>query len=430
MTSEQSSLSEPDRRGLGWRLLAFFWISLLVFGTVGAGWLQYLGPMTHPVVRRIESEGTGSERKAPPAMNRLAEIDAGQDKAAATAPTLVLPPPVAKPVSQAPDVVVEPKATVPPASAPVFVRPGTPIAAPIPALLEPPLGADKPGALEPATPEAPLGFTIAGGAGLPRVVQGMKPSMQVYAGGFDPQDRRPRIGLLLSGIGLSEPDSDDAIRLLPPAVTLAVSPYSIDPQPLLQRARARGHELLVSIPMEAQGFPLNDEGPHALLTGASLSDMMDNLHWALSRFAGYAGATGALDGMRGERFAASDVLMAKALDDITRRGLLYVDPRAGEKVAANEHVRGVDLVIDEPPVRTEISLKLANLEKMAKDRGQVLGLAGMPRPVTIAQIAVWAAQLNARGFVLVPVTALFTPPPPAQPPVPPAAPAPVSVLPK
>jgi polysaccharide deacetylase 2 family uncharacterized protein YibQ len=141
--------------------------------------------------------------------------------------------------------------------------------------------------------------------------------------------------------------------------------------------------------------------------------MMGNLQWSLSRFAGYAGATGALDGMRGERFPTSDVQMSKMLDEITGRGLYYVDPRPGSKLAMSGRLTNVDLVVDEPPVRAEIVAKFAQLEKLARDRGQALGLAGIPRPVTVAQIAVWSAQLDARGFVLVPVSALLaTPPPP------------------
>ena len=50
--------------------------------------------------------------------------------------------------------------------------------------------------------------------------------MQVYAAGFDSSTRRPRVGLLLAGVGLNQADSDTAIRSLPGGVTLAFSPYA------------------------------------------------------------------------------------------------------------------------------------------------------------------------------------------------------------
>jgi hypothetical protein len=69
----------------------------------------------------------------------------------------------------------------------------------------------------------------------------------------------------------------------------------------------------------------------------------------------------------------------------------------------------VDVVIDEPAVRTAIEANFAKLEQIAKDRGSALGLVGMPRPVTLDRIAAWTATLGSRGFVLVPVSALARP---------------------
>jgi polysaccharide deacetylase 2 family uncharacterized protein YibQ len=161
--------------------------------------------------------------------------------------------------------------------------------------------------------------------------------------------------------------------------------------------------------MEADGYPMNDEGPHALLTGATPADIVENLHWSMSRFAGYAGVTGALDGMRGERFAASEEQIRKTQDEIYARGLFYVDPRPGANLPVNSRLRGVDLVVDEPPVRSAIAAKLDQVEQLARARGQALALAGMPWPVTVAQLAAWANQLEAHGFVLVPVSALLAP---------------------
>ena len=127
--------------------------------------------------------------------------------------------------------------------------------------------------------------------------------MQVYAAGFDGSSRRPRVGLRLAGAGLNQADSEAAIRLLPGGVTLAVSPYAQNPAKVLAAARAAEHEYLLSIPMEPQGFPLNDPGNQALMTSLSPEQNRSRLEWMLSRIAGYIGAVGAEGSMRGERFA-------------------------------------------------------------------------------------------------------------------------------
>jgi hypothetical protein len=213
---------------------------------------------------------------------------------------------------------------------------------------------------------------------------------------------------------MAEIDSEDAIRATPPAVSLAISPYAQRPGRLVDLARSVGHETLVSIPMEPLGYPLNDAGNRSLLTGLSPAQNHEHLIWALSRFSGYVGATGALSGLRGERFAASQQ-MRPVLEELAARGLLYVDPRPvpsrpGGPSPTRPGVRVADLVIDDPPVRLEIEFKLTRLEQLARDRGTALGVAGLPGPVTIDRLAAWTATLASRGVMLVPVSALVPPP--------------------
>jgi hypothetical protein len=61
-------------------------------------------------------------------------------------------------------------------------------------------------------------------------------------------------------------------------------------------------------------------------------------------------------------------------------------------------------------VRAEIEARLARLEAVARDRGSALGVAGLPNAVTVERLAAWATTLGSRGLVLVPVSALVTPP--------------------
>ncbi|HYZ64815.1 MAG TPA: divergent polysaccharide deacetylase family protein, partial [Acetobacteraceae bacterium] len=248
---------------------------------------------------------------------------------------------------------------------------------------------------------------------LPRVAPDGRTPRVVYARRFDPADKRPRIGIILAGLGMSEADSRMAIDTLPGAVTLAFSPYVNNPDPLLDQARGRGHEMLISVPMEPQGYPLNDAGSRSLLTGADAAQNRANLEWALSRIQGYVGATGAFEGMRGERFAEQTVGLTAALEDVGKRGLLYIDPRPGRTAPgpAGLPSRAVDVVIDDPPARAEIEAKLAALERLAREKGSALGLAGPVRPVTVERIASWARGLEERGLVLAPVTAILEPPP-------------------
>jgi len=277
--------------------------------------------------------------------------------------------------------------------------PGAPVPPADPALLEP--------------------SGLGDGSVLPRIAGGLAP-MRAYAAGAPPLDARPRVAILLADFAMREADSEEALKLLPPAVSFVVSPYAprqvlarggAQPDGLVARAREKGHELFVSLPMEPRGYPLDDPGAWAMLTGATAERNALALRWALSRVTGYVGATGALGALRGERFAASEQ-MRLVLEEVGRRGLIYVDPRPEGRLAAPATAgprRAVDVVVDEPAVRTEIDAKLARLEQLARDRGSALGLASAPTPVAVERLGAWAALLAQRGVVLVPVSALVAP---------------------
>ena len=265
------------------------------------------------------------------------------------------------------------------------------IAAPDPALLE-------------AAPDFP-------GAKLPRIAPDGRSSMEVYARPVDLSDHRPRVAMLVVGLGLDAAASRAAAASLPPAVSLGVSPYTHDPDGLLDDIRAHGHEFLVTLPMESQGYPLANSGPQALMTGADPADNTRRLEWDLSRMQGEVGVTGASDGLQGERFAASPAAIGPVLRDVALRGLLYVDPRP--RAAANGTVV-VTSVVDDGQDRAATDASLAALEQQARNGSAALGLALRPRPATVERIAAWARGLDGRGIDLVPVSSMAATPAPAR----------------
>lgn len=246
-------------------------------------------------------------------------------------------------------------------------------------------------------------------AGLPRIGANGRLPRRAYRRPVPPPGARPRIALLLAGLGLAAADSRTAIDRLPGVVSLAFSAYTPNPEALLEAARSRGHEMLASVPMEADGYPWNDAGPRSLLTGNLPAANRENLEWAMSRLQGYVGVTGASDGLRGERFADQSSSFGFVLEEAARRGLIYVDPRPGAPAPAGAG-RTVDVVIDDPATRADIEAKLALLERLARDRGSALGLAGPLRPATVERIAAWTQEVEKRGYELVPVSALATEP--------------------
>jgi polysaccharide deacetylase 2 family uncharacterized protein YibQ len=288
-----------------------------------------------------------------------------------------------------------PRAAAPPAPEPAPAPP-----APLPAMAAGEAAPQIDGRLGQPSAAAPL----------PRMGADGRMPMRVYARPFDRNDPRPRAALVVGGLGMNTALTEQAIQWLPLAVGLAFSPYALRPFPLIERARERGFETLVAIPMEPTGFPLNDPGQQALLTGQDWAENARRLDWVLSRFSGHAGAIGALGPLRGERFAGLAEPHGQMQAVLAQRGLFYIDARPGAPPPTRAWGRGLDVVVDEPATRAEIELRLAELERLARERGAALGYVGEASPVAITRIAAWAAGLESRGVVLAPPSALMRAP--------------------
>jgi uncharacterized protein len=348
----------------GWRGLGRFWGAVLAVLGIGAAVLQTLGPASDPRPRR-EAAPIPSVRSDPhPAAAGVQERNPAQAAANLGRPGRPTPGPVADPD---------------------------------PGLQEP----------YPGSPDRKL----------PRISFDGRTPMTIYAAAFDPTSVRPRVGLLIGGIGMSEADSLAAIKNLPGGVTLAISPYAGNMDRLLALARMTEHEYLLSLPMEPQGYPVNDpDDRHALMTSLSPAENLDRLRWALSRIGGYAGVTNLLGPMRGERLLGVGDQRDQVLEEVARRGLLFVDARpadahAGENRLASVWSRAANLAIDDDPAdEATIDQRLEMLSRMARDTSSALGIVSVPRPVTLDRVAAWTNSLTAKGLALAPVSALVMPP--------------------
>lgn len=373
----------------GWRVLFGFWVLVLLLLSGGVGVLAWLGPPERPAA------GTAAAPAAPSPVPAQMAASPGPVPDASSARAVAGP---AAPAEPSPDPVE------------AAARPGPPPAAPEPPPLAEAAG-DGPAQAVRAIPAADPELLEPGPYGpLPRIGPQGRTPIRAYGRAFDRQDTRPRIGLIVGGLGMNAAVTEEAIRRLPGSVALAFSPYAPRLDLLLDQARAKGMELLVALPLEPAGYPtLNNAGDRSLLTGLPPAENADRLDWVLSRFTGYVGAIGALGPMRGERFAALPGSIGAVQEALSRRGLLYVDPRPGEPGPAHAWGRTADIVVDEPATRGEIERKLAALEQLAKERGAAgaVGYAGEASWVLVDRIAAWAGSLESRGLVLAPITAMI-----------------------
>jgi polysaccharide deacetylase 2 family uncharacterized protein YibQ len=402
--------TEPGRKRRSGAALPLTLLALFLAAVGAAALWASLAPEPAPLPLSI---ALTPEAPAP-----AAEVAEPAPVAPAIPPALP-PPAVAPPPVAAPPPAVAPSEAVPPppAAEPQHVpppqsveRPSPPRALPAP----PPAPAIKPapisksGALavapDPAliqkTPEGPL----------PIIAPDGRRAWQVYARPFEAGDKRPRIAILVTGLGTSDAATEAAIQGLPGAVTLAFWPYSERLDHWIQLARAAGHEVLLNLPMEPENYPNFDPGPKTLLTSLSPEQNLERLEWALSRVTGYVGVVD----FQGSRFTTSRRDLEPVLETLNRRGLIFVDSRATPRSLAPQIAYLVGLpwasnsrFLDNAQVsRAAIDARLRELETIARADKRALGI-GAPYPVTLERINAWVTGLAEKGIALAPVTAVL-----------------------
>lgn len=217
---------------------------------------------------------------------------------------------------------------------------------------------------------------------------------------------RARVVIVLTGLGLSERVTNEAVARLPGPVTLAFVPYGERAADLAAKARADGHETLLQLPMEPFDYPDSDAGPKSLLVSVSPVENIERARWAMGRLAGYAGVTSHMGG----RLLSAEPVLKPVLEEVKARGLYFVDQGAAQsrapQVAAVLGLQAsrAELVLDGVSKAEAIDARLGELESLAQSQGTAIAVAAA-LPVTIERIARWTEGLGKRGVQIIPASA-------------------------
>ena len=263
----------------------------------------------------------------------------------------------------------------------------------------PPTVASADGPL-PAAPIAGLYTPGPGGGSLPVIAPDGRTAADAYARPFT-ADGRPKVALVIGGLGLNPQTTRAAIETLPPEITLSFAPYAEGLQGWIDLARSHGHEVLLEAPMEPVDYPANDPGPYTLIAANRPEDTVRKLEWLMSRATGYYGLTNYL----GSRFVTSDTAMTTFTLALKARGLAFIDDGQASLRGGPIPRASADRIIDDELAAGSIDGQLKMLEAGAAGRGQALG-SGFAYPVTINQVRLWAAGLSGRGLQLAPASAM------------------------
>ena len=222
----------------------------------------------------------------------------------------------------------------------------------------------------------------------------------------DPGDR-PMITIVLDDVGVAPQHAEMAIAL-PAPIVLSIMTYAKDAAVLAQAAHAKGHEIMVHMPMQPMNAAINP-GPNALIVGMEAQEIQRRVDWGLDRLAGYVG----FNNHMGSRFTQDPVGMRVVLAEAKRRGLLFLDSKTiagsvGDGLAAEMGVPHIarDVFLDDDMSEAAVARQLAVAEAIARKQGYAVAI-GHPHPATLAVLKRWLSDARARGFAIVPLTTII-----------------------
>lgn len=217
---------------------------------------------------------------------------------------------------------------------------------------------------------------------------------------------RPMIAIVIDDLGIDRKRSDKVVDL-PGPLTAAFMSYAKDVARQAEAARRKGHELLLHMPMEPQSEAY-DPGPDVLAVGLPAQETRRRLAQALDRFEGLIG----LNNHMGSKFTADPAGMELVMEELSQRGLMFLDSlTTGRSVGlptarrAGVPAVGRDVFLDNDPAPAAVRAQLEKTEQAARRHGHAIAI-GHPHDGTIEALAAWLPTLQAKGFVLVPLSAI------------------------
>jgi polysaccharide deacetylase 2 family uncharacterized protein YibQ len=146
---------------------------------------------------------------------------------------------------------------------------------------------------------------------------------------------RGAVAVIINGIGAEWDATSEALLAFPAPLTWAVLPGHRSSRDIASAARARGIEVLLSMPMEPKGYPVSDPGEGAILMDLGPAEVRARMRRAVES----VGEVSGIVTYMGSMATTDGELMEIVLDETNRQGLFFVDSRAADRSVVSEVAR-------------------------------------------------------------------------------------------
>ncbi len=198
-----------------------------------------------------------------------------------------------------------------------------------------------------------------------------------------PGDSPPIVAIVIDDIGYDREIANRLLSLDAP-ITFSVLPHGPHSIEFASEARAKGHEIMLHLPMEPSEFPEINPGPGALLTQMSPDELIGQLNSNLDLIPGLRGVNNHM----GSGISTSPEHMRQIFSILKKRGLYYIDSRTTAETVARASAELLklpfaerDIFIDHLEDEKFIRGQLKKLIQRAEEQGYAVGI-GHPHDVT------------------------------------------------
>lgn len=215
----------------------------------------------------------------------------------------------------------------------------------------------------------------------------------------------PLLVIVIDDLGLHSGRLEGLMGLKMP-LTLSFLPYAKQTPQLVQKARRRGFEIMVHVPMQPKDAKINS-GPDTLRLSMSKSDILRVLKKNLEAFDGAVG----INNHMGSAFTESEEKMTPVIRHLKAKEMIFLDSQTssrtkGHLLAKREGVHALmrDVFIDHNKDTMSIKRNLHYADKIARKKGYAVAI-GHPYSETIKALKEWS-QERKKDVTIIPASML------------------------
>jgi uncharacterized protein len=217
----------------------------------------------------------------------------------------------------------------------------------------------------------------------------------------------PKIAIVIDDIG-NDYDLAEGFMKINLPLTLSVLPESRYGKDIAEKARKKGFEVILHLPMEPKNYPDVNPGPDALLTKMTEGEIKAIVDQDINKVPGARGANNHM----GSSFTENQDKMRYVLMELKEKNLFYLDSRTtsnsiGFKLAQEMGIPTAkkNVFLDDDLSSKAVRYQIERLLGTARQSGEAIGI-GHPHKTTLEVLKDCEGVLK-KNFKVVPVSELM-----------------------